>query len=211
VRTREGLARIQQIVKDLRDFARQNAIGDIQPGADLNSGIESTLNIARGTARKHKVELASDLHPLPGVTCSPGKINQVVLNLVTNAVQACPEGGGRVTVRTRHVPDGVQIQVADSGSGIPPEIRGRIFDPFFTTKPQGEGTGLGLSISHGIISDHGGRLELESEVGVGTTFTVTLPLCPPSVAAENARPRRTAAGAGTAAAADGGTVATVVV
>jgi signal transduction histidine kinase len=202
VRTREGLARIQQIVKDLRDFARQNAIGDIQPGADLNSGIESTLNIARGTARKYKVELACDLHPLPGVTCSPGKINQVVLNLLTNAVQASPDGG-RVTVRTRHVNDGVQIQVADNGQGIPPEIRGRIFDPFFTTKPQGEGTGLGLSISHGIISDHGGRFEVESEVGVGTTFTVTLPLCPPSVAAEQAPPRR-------AAVVDGEQVATVV-
>jgi signal transduction histidine kinase len=203
VRTREGLARIQQIVKDLRDFARQNAIGDIQPGADLNSGIESTLNIARGTARKHKVELAFDPHPLPGVTCSPGKINQVVLNLLTNAVQASPDGG-RVTVRTRHVKDGVQIQVADTGHGIPPEIRGRIFDPFFTTKPQGEGTGLGLSISHGIVSDHGGRLEVESEVGAGTTFTVTLPLCPPSVAAEQAPPRRTAG-------VDGPKVATVVV
>jgi signal transduction histidine kinase len=197
VRTREGLARIQQIVRDLRDFARQNAIGDIQPGADLNSGIESTLNIARGTARKHKVELVSDLEPLPGVTCSPGKINQVVLNLVTNAVQACDAAaGGRVTVRTRHIQDGVQIQVADDGSGIPPEIRGRIFDPFFTTKPQGEGTGLGLSISHGIVSDHGGRLEVESEVGVGTTFTITLPLCPPSVAAENVPKRRAAGDAG---------------
>jgi signal transduction histidine kinase len=200
VRTREGLSRIQQIVKDLRDFARQNAIGDIQPGADLNSGIESTLNIARGTARKHKVEFTFDPHPLPGVTCSPGKINQVVLNLITNAVQASPDGG-RVTVRTRHIKDGVQIQVADNGTGIPPEIRDRIFDPFFTTKPQGEGTGLGLSISHGIVSDHGGRLEVESEVGVGTTFTVTLPLCPPSVAAENPAPRRSAGVDGPAVAA----------
>jgi signal transduction histidine kinase len=178
-RSREGLVRIQQIVKDLRDFARQNAIGDVQPGADLNRGIESTLNIARGTARKHKVELLSDLTPLPGVTCSPGKINQVVLNLLTNAVHASPEGG-RVTVRTRPVDGGVAIEVADHGIGIAPAIRDRIFDPFFTTKPQGQGTGLGLSISHGIVSDHGGSIDVESAEGSGTTFTVFLPLSPPT-------------------------------
>jgi signal transduction histidine kinase len=116
---------------------------------------------------------------LPGVTCSPGKINQVVLNLVTNAVHASPENG-RVTVSTRRVDHGVSIRVADDGHGIDPVIRGRIFDPFFTTKPQGVGTGLGLSISHGIVADHGGHIDVESEPGRGTTFTVTLPLSPPT-------------------------------
>jgi signal transduction histidine kinase len=204
VRTREGLARIQHIVKDLRDFARQNAIGDVQPGCDLNSGIESTINIARGTARKHQVELVSDLQPLPGVTCAPGKINQVVLNLITNAVHASSEGG-RVIVRTRHVDGGVQIEVADNGAGIDPAIRGRIFDPFFTTKPQGEGTGLGLSISHGIVADHGGRIDVESEPGAGTTFTVFLPLAPPGAPAG-----LPAAGRRTVAAGDGPTIPTGV-
>jgi signal transduction histidine kinase len=125
------------------------------------------------------VELVSELSAdLPGVTCSPGKVNQVVLNLLTNAVQASPEGG-RVTIRTRRRDAGVCIEVSDQGHGIPPEIRDRIFDPFFTTKPQGEGTGLGLSISHGIVADHGGRIEVDSEPGRGTTFTVCLPLSPP--------------------------------
>jgi signal transduction histidine kinase len=174
VRSREGLARIQQIVKDLRDFARQNALGDIQADADINSGIESTLNIARGMAKKHGIELVSDLAPLPGVTCSPGKINQVVLNLISNAVQASPPGE-RVLVRTLEVDGGVSIEVLDHGTGIDPAIRGRIFDPFFTTKPQGEGTGLGLSISHGIVSDHGGRIDVESTPGSGTTFRIFLP------------------------------------
>ncbi|MGB7158966.1 MAG: ATP-binding protein, partial [Tepidisphaeraceae bacterium] len=179
MRSREGLVRIQHIVKDLRDFARQNAIGDVENGADLNAGIASTLNIARGTARKHRIELVSDLAPLPGVTCSPGKINQVVLNLVSNAVDATPNGG-RVTVRTRPLDGGVEIKVIDTGSGIDPAVRGRIFDPFFTTKPQGEGTGLGLSISHGIISEHGGRIDVDSARGAGTTFTIFLPLTPPA-------------------------------
>jgi len=178
-RSREGLVRIQHIVKDLRDFARQNAIGDVQPAADINAGIESTLNIARGAAKKHRVELVSELSPLPGVTCSPGKINQVVLNLVNNAVHASAEGG-RVTVRTSQSDGGVMIKVIDNGTGIDPAVRERIFDPFFTTKPQGEGTGLGLSISHGIVSDHGGRIDVESEKGAGTTFTDFLPLTPPA-------------------------------
>jgi signal transduction histidine kinase len=174
MRSREGLIRIQQIVKDLRDFARQNAVGDLQDGADLNPGIESTLNIARGLAKKHKVELVADLAPLPGITCSPGKINQVVLNLITNAIHASPEES-KVIVRTRESDGGVLMQVIDTGHGIAPDIRERIFDPFFTTKPQGQGTGLGLSISHGIVSEHAGKIDVESEVGKGTTFSVWLP------------------------------------
>jgi len=178
-RSRDGLKRIQQIVKDLRDFARQESIGDQQEDADLIPGIQSTLNIVAGLARRHGVELSSDLQPLPGVTCSPAKINQVVLNLVTNAVDAC-QPGGKVTVSGRPAgEDAVEIRVADTGSGIPPEIRERIFDPFFTTKPQGQGTGLGLSISHGIIRDQGGTISVESEVSKGTTVVVRIPRVPP--------------------------------
>jgi signal transduction histidine kinase len=173
VRSREGLKRIQQIVRDLREFARLDA-ADLQD-ADLNAGIESTINIVRGVAKKHQVAIELQLQPLPPVACYPAKINQVVMNLVTNAIDACGENDGKVIVRTARQDGEVRIEVADNGSGIPPDVRQRIFDPFFTTKPIGKGTGLGLSISYGIVQDHGGRIEVDSEMGKGTTFVVTLP------------------------------------
>ncbi|HEY2589481.1 MAG TPA: PAS domain S-box protein [Tepidisphaeraceae bacterium] len=174
-RSRDGLRRIQQIVTDLREFSRQEAVGDLQGGVDLNAGVESTLNIARGRARRAGVELKSDLQPLPGIECNPSKLNQVILNLVVNAIDACPQGCV-VTVATRPwAAGGIELRVIDTGSGIPPEVRAKIFDPFFTTKPQGQGTGLGLSISHGIVADHGGTIAADSEVGRGTTFTIRLP------------------------------------
>ena len=109
------------------------------------------------------------------MTCYPGKINQVVLNLLTNAIDACPAGG---TGDRPHPPgpDGVEIHVIDTGSGIAPAIRDKIFDPFFTTKPVGQGTGLGLSISYGIIRAHGGTIEVDSAPGRGAHFIVRLPL-----------------------------------
>ncbi len=174
-RSREGLARIQQIVKDLRDFARQDTLGEVQASVDLNLGIESTVNIAIGRAKKQKVELEMDLLPLPPITCRPAKINQVVLNLLVNALDACHEGG-KVIIRSFAMKDEVILQVVDNGHGIDDAISQRIFDPFFTTKSQGQGTGLGLSISHGIITEHNGRIEVDSVVGRGSTFTVHLPL-----------------------------------
>jgi PAS domain S-box-containing protein len=176
-RSREGLKRIQQIVKDLRDFARLDE--NDQQEVDLNSGIESTINIVRGRAIKKNVHLQLKPSPLPPVLCYPAKINQVVLNLVANAIDASTVGG-TVTVQTTAEAEGVQIHVIDNGQGIAPEIRDKIFDPFFTTKPPGTGTGLGLSISHGIIADHGGHIEVESEPGKGAHFTVHLPLRPPA-------------------------------
>jgi two-component system, NtrC family, sensor kinase len=176
-RSREGLRRIQQIVKDLRDFARLDD-GDLQ-AVDLNIGVTSTINIIHGRALKQGVELVTDLHPLPRVTCYPGKINQVVMNLLANAVDATASGG-KVTVRTEPGPslEGVLIHVEDTGAGIPPHIRERIFDPFFTTKPIGQGTGLGLSISYGIVKTHGGTIAVESAPDIGSKFTVRLPLTP---------------------------------
>jgi len=184
IRSREGLDRIRQIVKDLRDFARQETVGDLQEGADLNAGIESTINIAMGRAKKQKVDLEMDLAPLPPITCRPAKINQVVLNLLVNALDACEEGG-KVIVRTRTAADEITLQVSDNGCGIAPEISQRIFDPFFTTKPQGQGTGLGLSISHGIIMEHHGRIEVDSGPGRGSSFIVHLPLSAPASAASS--------------------------
>jgi PAS domain S-box-containing protein len=177
-RSREGLKRISQIVKNLRDFARLDE--DDLKEADLNAGIGSTLEILRGHALKRSVQLKLDLQPLPPVLCYPGKINQVVLNLLSNAIDACP-CGGEVTVRTRRADaeDAVELHVIDTGHGIPADIQGKIFDPFFTTKPIGQGTGLGLSISYGIVQEHGGRITLESAPGRGAHFTVILPRRPP--------------------------------
>jgi signal transduction histidine kinase len=174
-RSRDGLKRIQQIVGHLRLFAHLDE-GDVNE-ADLNDGIESTAAIIVGHARKRQVRLAMDLGPLPPVTCNAARINQVVMNLLTNAIDACSEGG-QVSIRTHKTEQGVAIEVSDTGCGIPPEVRDRIFDPFFTTKPVGQGTGLGLSISYGIIKDHGGAIEVRSEPGHGAQFVVSLPLRP---------------------------------
>jgi signal transduction histidine kinase len=174
-RSRDGLSRIQQIVGHLRLFARLDE-GQVND-ADINGGIESTATIIRNLARKKQVQLEMDLGTLPQVTCYAAKINQVMMNLLTNAIDACAEGG-TVIVRTRAEDQGVRIEVADNGCGIDQQHRDRIFDPFFTTKPVGQGTGLGLSISYGIIQDHGGTIEVDSVVGKGTNFTIHLPLRP---------------------------------
>ncbi len=171
-RTRDGLGRIQQIVKDLRVFARLDE--GILNEVDLNEGVSSTITIVQGHAKKKRVQIDKDLGTLPAMTCYGAKLNQVVMNLVMNAIDACPDGG-TVTVRTRAEDDGVRLDVIDTGTGIEPEIRERIFDPFFTTKPVGVGTGLGLSISYGIVQDHGGKIEVESSPGNGSRFTVRLP------------------------------------
>jgi signal transduction histidine kinase len=170
-RSNEGLSRIQRIVNDLRDFARLDE-ADVHE-ADLNAGIESTVNIIRGRAKKKDVEIRVEPGQLPPVECQPAKINQVVMNLLSNAIDAAPQGGW-VKISTYVQDNQAQIEVTDNGPGIPDDIRHRIFDPFFTTKPPGEGTGLGLSIAYGIIKDHAGQIQVLP--GPGGHFSVTLPL-----------------------------------
>jgi two-component system, NtrC family, sensor kinase len=172
-RSHEGLKRIQRIVKDLRDFARLDE-AELKE-ADLNESVAPTLAILESHAISRGVSLVENLEPIPAITCFPAKINQVLLNLVTNAIDAC-DGGGTVTVSTGCGNlGGVDLAIADTGCGIDPSIRGRIFEPFFTTKPIGKGTGLGLAISYGIVASHGGTIEVESELGRGSRFTVHLP------------------------------------
>ena len=172
-RSRQGLGRIQQIVRDLRDFARMD--GTEMETADLNASIELTVDIVRVQAKKKGVQIDARLQALPAVACFPAKVNQVILNLLTNAIDACEEGG-RVVLSTAAGDDVIRIVVQDNGPGVDPAIRARLFDPFVTTKAPGEGTGLGLSISYGIVQDHGGTIEVESEPGEGSRFTVTLPI-----------------------------------
>ncbi len=169
---RDGLKRIQQIVMDLRDFARldESDLSDV----DINVGIESTANIIRNRATERQVTIELALTPMPALSCYPAKINQVVLNLLANAIDAS-KSGDAVTIRTGATDGHAIIEVIDTGCGIDPSIRERIFDPFFTTKPPGKGTGLGLSISYGIVQDHGGAIQVESEAGRGSRFIVSLP------------------------------------
>jgi signal transduction histidine kinase len=187
VQSRDGLKRIQHIVKGLRDFARVDE-SDLKE-VDLNAGIATTVEIMRPLAIQQQVALEMDLETLPLVTCYAAKINQVVLNLVANAIDASSPGS-LVTVRSRPAlrGQGVQIEVIDEGCGIEPAILEKIFDPFFTTKPVGKGTGLGLSISYGIVQSQGGRIEVDSSPGKGSRFTIHLPLRPPGA------PRTGAAG-----------------
>ncbi|MDG3002769.1 sensor histidine kinase [Paludisphaera mucosa] len=176
-RTREGLRRIERIVKELRLFARVDE-GEWNE-VDLNPGIESSINMVKGYARKKGVQIVMDLGALPAVRCRAARIHQVILNLLTNAIDACGENG-QVTVRTETEADslGVRVDIDDNGCGIRPEIRDRIFDPFFTTKPLGQGTGLGLSISYGIVIEHNGRIEVQSTVGYGSCFSIHMPIEP---------------------------------
>ena len=123
-----------------------------------------------------RVSLKREFGDIPKVACYPQQLNQVFLNLLVNAAHALGETHGEITVRTEQAGDWILIKVSDTGCGIPEEIRTRIFEPFFTTKEVGKGTGLGLSISYDIIKKHGGSIEIQSEVGRGTTFTVRLPI-----------------------------------
>lgn len=169
----EGAARTAEIVKGLRNFSRLDQ--DALKKASLNEGIESTLTLLHSTY-KDRIDIVKNLGNLPEVECFPGQINQVFMNLLSNAIQAIP-GTGSIFVSTQLMAnDKVSISIKDTGSGIPDEIRSKIFDPFFTTKDVGKGTGLGLSISYGIIQKHHGSIEVLSETGVGSTFIITLPV-----------------------------------
>jgi signal transduction histidine kinase len=179
-RSLDGLSRVRDIVKNLRDFARLDEAQFKE--ADLNAALQSTLEIAGHEIKKKTIALRTQFGELPPVFCHSGKINQVFLNVLMNAIQAS-EPGGRIEVSTRTdetmTGGGAAIEVRDNGCGIKAEHLPHIFDPFFTTKPVGQGTGLGLSVSYGIIRDHGGAIEVESEVGRGTLFRIRLPLRPP--------------------------------
>ena len=172
--SRDGVARVRKIVQDLRDFSHPDE-GKFA-WVDLNPGIASTLNIVHNEL-KYKAEVVTDLGELPPIEANLSQLNQVFLNLLVNAAHAIQDKG-RITVTTRHLPeqDEVCIGIADTGCGISRENLARIFDPFFTTKPVGKGTGLGLSLSYGIVQRHHGRIEVDSEVGVGTRFQVILPV-----------------------------------
>jgi signal transduction histidine kinase len=169
----EGLADLTEMAQSLKDFSRL----DRAPidSFDVNAGLDKTLNIARNIV-KHKAEVRKFYGEIPKIECSPSKINQVFLNLITNAAQAIEEQG-EIVISTKRKGDAqVVISISDTGCGIPEENLARIRDPFFTTKEVGTGTGLGLSIVDEIVRSHGGELLVDSRVGQGSTFTVVLPI-----------------------------------
>ncbi|MFJ2536755.1 MULTISPECIES: ATP-binding protein [unclassified Pseudomonas] len=172
--SKDGIGRVGQIVKDLKDFSRVDSNQQWQ-WANLQQGIESTLNIV-ASELKYKADVIKEYQPLPDIECLPSQINQVIMNLVVNAAQAMGQERGIITLRTGQQADIAWVEVADTGSGIAPDTLQKIFDPFFTTKPVGQGTGLGLSLSYGIVKKHGGDISVSSELGVGTTFRVELPM-----------------------------------
>ena len=178
--TIEGTERVITIVRAMKAFGHPG--GDDKREVDLNEAVRMTLVVAANEIRS-VADIVTDLGELPPVRCTVGDINQVVLNLVVNAVHAMADrqaaGGARgtLTVRTRRDDADVLIEVGDTGVGIPPEIAHRVFDQFFTTKPVGQGTGQGLALAHALVHDHhGGNLDFASTPGVGTVFTVRLPI-----------------------------------
>ena len=145
---------------------------------NLHEEIDRTLALMEPRL-KNRIEVDRDYGRIPRVQCYAGQLNQVFLNLLVNACDAI-EDRGKIRIRTSSHGEGIRIEITDDGSGISEEVKSRIFDPFFTTKPIDAGTGLGLSLSHGIIGRHSGVLSVESELGVGTTFRIDLPLEVPS-------------------------------
>ncbi|MEG0241027.1 MAG: ATP-binding protein [Pseudomonas sp.] len=172
--SKDGIGRVTQIVKDLKNFSRVDNDEQWQ-WANLQQGIDSTLNIV-ASELKHKADVIKHYQPLPEIECLASQINQVVMNLVINAAQAMGPERGTITLSNGVEGDRVWLEVADNGCGIAPQSLQKIFDPFFTTKPVGEGTGLGLSLSYGIVKKHHGDISVSSEVGRGTTFRVVLPI-----------------------------------
>lgn len=171
--SREGLDRVKKIVQDLKDFSRVDQSEEWQ-WANLQDGLDSTLNIVNNEI-KYKATVERRYATLPPIECLPSQLNQVFMNLLVNAAQAIPDHG-TITVETGAGEEEVWVAVSDTGCGIPEAIRTRIFEPFFTTKPVGKGTGLGLSLSYSIVQKHGGRIEVDSRPGEGTTFRVSLPV-----------------------------------
>ena len=172
--SRDGIQRVRKIVQDLKDFSRVDARQEWE-SVDLHAGIDSTLNIVNNEI-KYKADVVKHYGALPEVQCLPSELNQVFMNLLVNAAHAITAERGTITISTGVDGPNVWVEVADTGAGIAQENLKRIFDPFFTTKPVGKGTGLGLSLSYGIVQKHSGRMEVHSELGVGTRFRVTLPI-----------------------------------
>jgi two-component system, NtrC family, sensor kinase len=180
-RTTEGANRVGQIVRAMKEFAHPSV--SEKSAADVNHALETTIVMARNEF-KYFAAVETDFGDLPPVICNIGELNQVFLNIIVNAAHALGEAGrdastGRISVSTRREADTVEISIEDNGCGIPNDVIDKIYEPFFTTKGVGRGSGQGLAIARTIVVDkHQGRIDVRSEVGKGTRFTLSLPLVP---------------------------------
>jgi PAS domain S-box-containing protein len=181
VNAADGVGRVSKIVRAMKEFSHPGSDG--MAYSDINDAIETTVTVARNEW-KYVADMELDLDKeMPAVPCVVGQINQVFLNLIVNAAHAIGDvtnGGadsrGKITVSSKLVGDVVEIRVADTGGGMPDDIKARVFEPFFTTKEVGKGSGQGLAIAHNVVvKKHGGEIAIESEVGKGTEFIIRLP------------------------------------
>ncbi|MGD9008996.1 MAG: ATP-binding protein [Desulfobacteraceae bacterium] len=170
--SKEGTERIKKIVEDLKHFAHpgQDKIQD----TDINKELTSTLNVVNNEL-KYKAQVVKEFNTLPIIMANPQQLNQVFINILVNAAQSI-EKMGEIRIMTKAVDRHVQIHIRDTGCGISEENLTKIFDPFFTTKGVGKGTGLGMNIAYNIIQKHKGDIQVESRVGQGTTFIISLPV-----------------------------------
>jgi len=167
----EGANRSSEIIKGLRSFSRLD--DEMCQFYDIHEGIDSTLMLLQNKI-KDKISVRKDYGEFDGLECFPSKLNQVIMNIITNSIQAM-DGEGELFIQTVSSAIGIKIIIKDNGKGMTPEVKEHIFDPFFTTKDVGQGTGLGLSISYGIIEKHNGNIDVISEPGKGTEFIISLP------------------------------------
>ncbi len=172
--SREGISRVKGIVQDLRDFSHVDE--SEWQWTDINRNLDTTLNVIHNEL-KYKADVIREYGSLPEILCLPQQLSQVFMNLLVNAAHAI-EGRGTITIRTLAENGGIVVKISDTGCGIAQENLNRIFEPFFTTKPVGKGTGLGLSLARSIVEKHQGKMEVSSEPGRGTTFSIFLPLSP---------------------------------
>ena len=171
----EEIGRAQAIIKNLLEFSRESGV-ELER-VDINDFVGRTIELMQKYMEDNGVQVTVDLQPIPACVANSNAIRQILLNLITNAVQAMPHGGTLLLRTHRNRFDRVQLEVQDTGIGIPKQHLNDIFNPFFTTKAPGQGTGLGLSVVHSIVKRYRGEIHVHSEVGVGTTFAVELP-CP---------------------------------
>jgi signal transduction histidine kinase len=169
---RTGTQRTTEIVKGLRTFSRLDE--DVLKIADIHEGLDSTLILLRNKY-KQRIEIIKNYGEIPEIECYPGQLNQVLMNILSNAIDAI-EDKGTIRISSSKSNGSIRVTIKDSGKGIPENIQSKIFEPFFTTKEVGQGTGLGLSICQGIIEKHHGRIEVKSQVGKGSEFEIVVPV-----------------------------------